>query len=122
MGFRNPEDDKLSSFWIQRPAIKFQKLTLFFRENSNQCSIVCFRHNDLPWQFRRYANNSVYSVNLEQDMRVTWNNETPYNDKSFARIPSQTDIPRLRAGKVGGQVRKPCCAYLQIFCLFMFIN
>nr|XP_022310140.1 dipeptidase 1-like [Crassostrea virginica] len=60
-------------------------------------------HNDLPWQFRQYANNSVYSVNLEQDMRVTWNNETPYDDTSFPRIPSQTDIPRLRAGKVGGQ-------------------
>lgn len=61
-------------------------------------------HNDLPWQFRQYANNSVYSVNLGQDMRNTWNNETWMDDKSFPRIPSQTDIPRLRTGKVGGQV------------------
>lgn len=60
-------------------------------------------HNDLPWQFRQYANNSVYSVNLGQDMRNTWNNETWMDDKSFPRIPSQTDIPRLRTGKVGGQ-------------------
>lgn len=73
--------------------------------------IQCFNHflishNDLPWQFRQYANNSVYSVNLGLDMRITWNNETRMDDKNFPRIPSQTDIPRLRAGKVGGQVRE----------------
>ena len=115
------EGSKLSPFLIQRVATK--KALLFSSEKiQTSVRIVCFRHNDLPSQFRQYANNSVYSVNLEQDMRLTWNNETPYDDTSFPRIPSQTDIPRLRAGKVGGQVRKPCCAYLQILCVFMFIN
>ncbi|XP_062579077.1 dipeptidase 1-like, partial [Saccostrea cucullata] len=36
-------------------------------------------------------------------MRNTWTETLPFDDTSFPRIPSQTDIPRLRAGKVGGQ-------------------
>ncbi|XP_061179816.1 dipeptidase 1-like [Saccostrea echinata] len=60
-------------------------------------------HNDLPWQYRQYANNSVYSVNLGQDMRNTWTETIPLDDTNFPRIPPQTDIVRLREGKVGGQ-------------------
>ena len=117
------EGSKLSPFFKFKELLQKKNLYPFLqRKFKLQCSFVCFRHNDLPSQLRQYANNSVYSVNLEQDMRVTWNNETPYDDTSFPRIPSQTDIPRLRDGKVGGQVRKPCCAYLQILCVFIFIN
>ncbi|XP_048754053.2 dipeptidase 1-like [Ostrea edulis] len=67
-------------------------------------------HNDLPWQFRQYANNSVYSVNLGQDMRNTWTETSPMDDTSFPRIPSQTDIGRLQAGKVGAQFWAVFCS------------
>ncbi|XP_060571272.1 dipeptidase 1-like [Ruditapes philippinarum] len=49
-------------------------------------------HNDLPYRYRMYANASVYSVDLRDDLRIVWNTSL-----------SHTDIPRLRAGKLGAQ-------------------
>ncbi|KAH3720850.1 dipeptidase 1-like [Dreissena polymorpha] len=47
-------------------------------------------HNDLSAKYRIYSNTSVYNVSLTSDLRTIWN-------------MSHTDIPRLRAGKLGGQ-------------------
>ena len=44
-------------------------------------------------RFRMFAKNKVYQVDLKGDTRKIWN-------KTLA----QTDIPRLRAGKLGAQV------------------
>ena len=49
-------------------------------------------HNDLAWQIRFYFHNQLDRVNLSRNTSGLYGNEW------------QTDIPRLRAGKVGGQV------------------
>jgi membrane dipeptidase len=46
-------------------------------------------HNDLPWQYRRRTND-LSAINLARDT-------------SRLRPPVVTDIPRLRAGRVGAQ-------------------
>lgn len=45
-------------------------------------------HNDLPWALRQGYGNDVYGVDLNTDLTATG---------------LHTDIPRLRAGRVGGQ-------------------
>lgn len=52
-------------------------------------------HNDLPWRYRYYADNKVYSVDLRSNLAETWTDH--------ANNPSHTDIPRLRKGKLGAQ-------------------
>lgn len=52
-------------------------------------------HNDLPWRYRYYADNQVYTVDLRSNLREIWTNTTTN--------PSHTDIPRLRKGKLGAQ-------------------
>ncbi|XP_046325867.2 dipeptidase 1-like [Haliotis rufescens] len=47
-------------------------------------------HNDLSWQYRKYAQNKVYQVNLNMDLALTWNT-------------THTDIKRIRDGKLGAQ-------------------
>jgi hypothetical protein len=49
------------------------------------------RHNDLPYQLYKNEHNVLASVDLRSDLRLVWN-------------ISHTDIPRLRAGKLGAQV------------------
>ena len=49
------------------------------------------RHNDLPWQYRQHVKNAVYSP--DADLEAGW-------------PVVHTDIPRLRQGKLGAQVRK----------------
>ena len=57
---------------------------------------VAFRHNDLAWRYRHYAQNKVYGqYDLRTDLTEVW------TDKDD---PTHTDIPRLRKGKVGAQV------------------
>lgn len=58
----------------------------------------CFgsRHNDLPWNVRKFVHNQLGEVNLSSDLgRVD-----PWARSEW----SHTDIPRLRAGLVGAQV------------------
>ena len=55
-------------------------------------------HNDAPWQYRRRVNNRLDALDLAGDL-------------SNAEPPMHTDIPRLRAGGVGGQF---WAAYLPI--------
>ncbi|ESP01790.1 hypothetical protein LOTGIDRAFT_200091, partial [Lottia gigantea] len=47
-------------------------------------------HNDLAWQYRNQANNSVNSINLDQSLQGIW-------------TPTHTDIPRIKAGKLKAQ-------------------
>lgn len=47
-------------------------------------------HNDLPWQYRQRVDNRLGEIDLRAD-------------QSSGEKPLHTDIPRLRAGRVGGQ-------------------
>lgn len=47
-------------------------------------------HNDVPWQYRKRANDDLNGIDLAGDTRKL-------------KPPMATDIPRLRAGGVGGQ-------------------
>ena len=47
-------------------------------------------HNDLPWQYRERVKNQLAQIDLRQD-------------QSKLAKPLHTDIPRLRAGLLGGQ-------------------
>ncbi len=51
-------------------------------------------HNDLPWELRKRFASKLGAVDLSRDT-----SHLPYLDGP----PLMTDIPRLRAGKVGGQ-------------------
>jgi membrane dipeptidase len=52
-------------------------------------------HNDLPWEIRSRFKGDLAAVNLQSDTA-----RLPFPPDSAALM---TDIPRLRAGKVGGQ-------------------
>ena len=60
------------------------------------------RHNDLPWQLRDRFQNHLKDVNLSLNI-------SEY-DHSVVGTMWHTDIPRLRAGRVGGQVHM----YMQV--------
>jgi membrane dipeptidase len=47
-------------------------------------------HNDLPWQYRERAKNQLAAIDLRKD-------------QSKLDKPLHTDIPRLRAGRMGAQ-------------------
>ncbi len=47
-------------------------------------------HNDIPWQYRQRAGNDLDGLDLAADL-------------TQLESPTHTDIPRLRAGRVGGQ-------------------
>ena len=47
-------------------------------------------HNDVPWQYRKRATNDLFALDLE-------------HDTAGLKPAMHTDIPRLRAGQVGGQ-------------------
>jgi membrane dipeptidase len=55
-------------------------------------------HNDLPWEIRERAKGKVDALDLRQD---TAHLPLPASDPQA--VPLMTDIPRLRAGHVGGQ-------------------
>ncbi|XP_060085160.1 dipeptidase 1-like [Ylistrum balloti] len=60
-------------------------------------------HNDLPWSIRQATQNKVYSFDLNDDITQIWTEDTNVTDPTIAWMPSATDIPRLRQGKVGAQ-------------------
>lgn len=67
---------------------------VFFHETFS--TLLFFRHNDLPWNVRKFVHNQLGEVNLSSDLgRVD-----PWATSHW----SHTDIPRLRAGLVGAQV------------------
>ena len=65
-----------------------KRLILFF-------SFV-FRHNDLPWNIRKFIHNKLNTVNFTSNLKT----ENPWGTSSW----SHTDIGRLNQGLVGGQV------------------
>ena len=54
------------------------------------------RHNDLPWNIRKFIHNQLQTVNLTYDLR----NISPWSKSQW----SHTDLNRLRQGRVGAQV------------------
>ena len=52
-------------------------------------------HNDLPWELRERFRGDLTAVDLGAD--------TAHLPLSGDRVPLMTDIPRLRAGRLGGQ-------------------
>lgn len=56
------------------------------------------RHNDLPWNVRKFVHNQLGEVNLSSDLGKV----DPWAGSDW----SHTDIPRLRAGLVGAQVSR----------------
>ena len=52
-------------------------------------------HNDLPWEIRARFKSDLDAIDLKSDT-----SHLPYPEDG---APLMTDIPRLRAGKVGGQ-------------------
>ena len=63
----------------------------------NPCHFVC-RHNDFPWNARRFVYNKLKNVNLTSDLRMV----RPWNESVW----SHTDLFRLRQGMVGAQVSR----------------
>jgi len=53
-------------------------------------------HNDFPWQLFLREDNIINNLNIGEDLRNRWPEGSGF-------IPSMTDIPRLRTGKVGAQ-------------------
>lgn len=69
------------------------------------------RHNDLPWNVRKFVHNQLGEVNLSSDLgRVD-----PWARSDW----SHTDIPRLRAGLVGAQVSMKIIYKPFVFRLFL---
>jgi membrane dipeptidase len=54
-------------------------------------------HNDLPWNIRNFVHNQLAEFEFDTDLRQV----VPWSKSAW----SQTDLPRLRQGMVGGQVR-----------------
>lgn len=53
-------------------------------------------HNDLPWNIRNFVHNQLAEFEFDKDLRQV----VPWSKSAW----SQTDLPRLRQGMVGGQV------------------
>ncbi|KAL7306428.1 hypothetical protein TKK_0001845 [Trichogramma kaykai] len=52
-------------------------------------------HNDLPWNIRNFVHNQLAEFDFDTDLRQV----SPWSRSAW----SQTDLPRLRQGMVGGQ-------------------
>ena len=59
-------------------------------------SFSIFRHNDLPWNIRKFIHNKLNTVNFTSNLKT----ETPWGTSPW----SHTDLTRLVNGRVGGQV------------------
>lgn len=57
-----------------------------------------FRHNDLPWNIKKFVHNQLVKVNLSTDLRLT----EPWSKSKW----SHTDIRRMKLGMIGAQVRR----------------
>jgi hypothetical protein len=74
--------------------------TIFTSEaqsRTKSCVIsLCSRHNDLPWNIRKFLHNRLRDFRFGEDLRkiVPWSS-SPW---------SHTDLPRLQAGLVAAQV------------------
>ena len=67
-----------------------------FAFNLSRTLLLIFRHNDLPWNIRKFTHNNLEKVNLTHNVK--------YIDP-WAKSPwSHTDIQRMRQGQIGCQV------------------
>ena len=57
---------------------------------------LIFRHNDLPWNIRKFIHNKLNTVNFTSNLKT----EDPWGTSPW----SHTDLTRLVNGRVGGQV------------------
>lgn len=71
---------------------------LFFINIKHPVCFLCFRHNDLPWNIRKFVHNQLGKFNFSDDLRMV----EPWSKSNW----SHTDLPRLRAGLVGAQVSR----------------
>ena len=55
-----------------------------------------FRHNDLPWNIRKFIHNKLNTVNFSTVLSTI----NPWSESQW----SHTDLYRLNKGHVGGQV------------------
>ena len=58
--------------------------------------IFSCRHNDLPWNIRKFIHNKLNTVNFTSSLKT----ENPWGTSQW----SHTDLTRLKQGQVGGQV------------------
>ena len=58
--------------------------------------LLFFRHNDLPWNIRRFAHNNLDRFNLSYNVKYI----EPWSKSPW----SHTDIQRMRQGLLGCQV------------------
>ena len=66
-----------------------------------------FRHNDLPWNIRKFVHNKLESVNLTHNLK--------YIDPWAKSLWSHTDIGRMNAGMIGCQVSAIFCSNVELF-------
>ena len=72
--------------------------------------MISFRHNDLPWNIRKFIHNKLNTVNFTSSLKT----ENPWGTSQW----SHTDLTRLKQGQVGGQVSQ--CTFPSIYSLFSF--
>ena len=82
--------EALAWFWRQFCIAKRQK------RYKMPCLFSIFRHNDLPWNIRKFIHNKLNTVNFTSNLKT----ETPWGTSPW----SHTDLTRLVNGRVGGQV------------------
>ena len=68
--------------------------------------IYFFRHNDLPWNIRKFVHNKLESVNLTHNLK--------YIDPWAKSLWSHTDIGRMNAGMIGCQVSAIFCSNVEL--------
>jgi hypothetical protein len=72
-------------------------------------AIMClYSHNDLPYNLRAHVKNQLANFNFSADL-----SSDPYWSKLDT---SFTDLPRLRAGRVGAQVCRSTTVFVCIRC------
>lgn len=59
-------------------------------------SLLCCRHNDLPWNIRQFIHNKLEKVNLSTNIQYA----PPWSTSKW----SHTDFLRMRKGMVGAQL------------------
>jgi len=64
------------------------------------------RHNDLPWNIRKFVHSKLSNVNFSLDLREV----EPWSLSKW----SHTDIPRLVQGGLGGQVMEDDGSKLEV--------
>ena len=70
---------------------------LQFTTKNDKFFYFLFRHNDLPWNIRKFIHNKLNTVNFTSNLKT----ENPWGTSPW----SHTDLTRLVNGHVGGQVR-----------------